>query len=186
MAALDTFWCRDSRDLHASNEALMTLLPKSAEVASIADFSPISLIHIIGKIISKILANRLAPRMSSLVHESQSAFIKGRSIHENFKFVLSSARLLHSQRKATILFKADLSKAFDSVVWPFLLEILQCMGFSNTWWNWILDLLWSASTKVLLNGVLGQWISHACDLRQGDPLSPLLFVLVMETLNALF
>jgi hypothetical protein len=124
MAAIDAFCCRDSRTLHATNEALMTLLPKSTEAASIADNRPISLIHIVGKIISKLLANRLPPRMNSLVHESQSAFIKGHSIHENFKFVLSSARLLHSRRKATILFKADLSKAFDSVSWSFMLEIL--------------------------------------------------------------
>jgi hypothetical protein len=56
-AALDVFWRRDTRDLHAANEALMTLLPKSSEVATIADYRPISLIHIVGKLISKLLAN---------------------------------------------------------------------------------------------------------------------------------
>jgi hypothetical protein len=70
MAALNAFWCWDLRDLHATNKALMTFLPKSVEAASIADYRPISLIHIVGKIISKLLANQLALRMNSLAHES--------------------------------------------------------------------------------------------------------------------
>jgi hypothetical protein len=96
MATLDAFWCRDTRDLHAANEALMTLLPKSLEAATIVDYKSILLIHIVGKLISKLLANRLAPKMGPLVHQSQCAFIKGHSIHKNFRFVRSSATLFHS------------------------------------------------------------------------------------------
>jgi hypothetical protein len=70
MAALDAFWCRDTRGLHASDEALMALLPKSSEAAVITDDMPISLIHIVDKLISKLLANQLAPRISLVVHES--------------------------------------------------------------------------------------------------------------------
>jgi hypothetical protein len=186
MATLDAFWRRGTWDLHAANEALMTLHPKSLEAATIADYRSILLIHIVGKLISKLLANRLAPKMGPLVHQSQCAFIKGHSIHENFRFVRSSARLFHSRWKATILFKADLTKAFDSVAWLFLLEILQCLGFLSSWRDWISELLQSASTKILLNGAPVQRICHARGLRQGDPPSSLLFVLVMETLNALF
>jgi hypothetical protein len=120
---------------------LMILLPKSPDAEMIKDYRPISLIHSVGKHISKLLANCLAPKIGSLVHGTQCAFIKGRSIHENFKFVHSSARLLHSRRKATILFKAELSKAFDSVAWAFLMEILRHMGFSNAWMDWIVELL---------------------------------------------
>jgi hypothetical protein len=133
---LDAFWHHDIiGDLHVANEALMILLLKRADTAMVQDYRSISLIHLVGKLISKLLANRLAPRIGPIVHGTQCAFIKGWSIHENFKFVHSSAKLLHTRRKPTILFKADLSKAFDSVAWSFLLEILHQLGFSNVWMN---------------------------------------------------
>jgi hypothetical protein len=161
------------------------LLPKSADAASVKNFQPISLIHIIGKLVSKVLANRLAPRLGKLVRANQSAFIKGRVIHDNFKMVQLSAKLLHARKKPCMLLKIDIARAFDSVAWSFLLEVLQHMGFLARWRDWILALLYTTSMKVLLNGTPGERIHHARGLRQGDPLSPMLFLLVMEVLNAL-
>jgi hypothetical protein len=80
MATLDAFWHQDMRDLHSTNDALLTLLPKSPKAQSIRDYRPISLIHVVRKLISKLLANRLAPKISALVHNSQSTFIRGCSI----------------------------------------------------------------------------------------------------------
>jgi hypothetical protein len=78
-----------------------------------------------------------------------------------------------------------LQKAFESVSWFFLLEVLQHAGFSRRWTNWIALLLSSASARILLNGRPGQHICHSRGQRQGDPLSPMLFVLSIEVLNAL-
>lgn len=84
-----------------------------------------------------------------------------------------------------VLLKVDIAKAFDSVAWPFLFEVLEHIGFPRRWTNWISILLSTDSTKVLLNGRPGDRITHARGLRQGDPISPMLFVIVMEALNSL-
>ena len=84
-----------------------------------------------------------------------------------------------------MLIKVDIAKAFDSVAWPFLIEVLQHIGFSRRWTNWISILLSTASTRVLVNRRPRRRIVHARGLRQGDPISSMLFVLVMEVLNSL-
>jgi hypothetical protein len=132
-----------------------------------------------------VLASRLAPELNKLVHYSQSAFIKGRCIQDNFWFIRGSARLLHTRKVACLLLKIDMTKAFDSVAWPFLMEILVHMGFPSGWRDWISALLSSASTKVLLNGEPGERICHARELCQGNPFLSMLFILIMEVLSAL-
>jgi hypothetical protein len=113
MRTLDVFGRLDMRSFHGLNGGLMVLLPKSVEATTIKDFRPISLIHCLGKLISKILANRLTPRLSGLVHRSQSSFIKGRYIQHNFRYVQAAVWLLHTQKKPCILFKVDLARAFN-------------------------------------------------------------------------
>jgi hypothetical protein len=84
-----------------------------------------------------------------------------------------------------VLLKIDIAKVFDSVSWEFLIQLLTFIGFSARWTEWVSILLSTASTRVLTNGRPGWKIWHARGLRQGDPLSPMLFVPVMEVVNCM-
>jgi hypothetical protein len=105
----------DLQSFQEINGALLVLVLKKSEATSIKDYRPISLIHVLGKLFSKVLASRLAPRLDEPVHVSQNTFIKGRFIPDNFKLVQAAAKALHSKKKASLLLKVDIARAFDSV-----------------------------------------------------------------------
>jgi retron-type reverse transcriptase len=97
----------------------------------ITDFRPISLAHSFSRIISKILANRLGPELENLISTSQMAFIKKYCIHDSFMYVQEVIRELHKKKILTLFIKLDISKAFDTVNWPCLLDILAYLGFEK-------------------------------------------------------
>lgn len=115
----------------------------------------ISLIHAIAKIVAKIMASRLAPFIHTLISQSQSAFIKAGSIHQNFLYVCNLARKLHRTKKPTLLLKLDIKKAFDSVCWDYLLELLSRRGFPAKFIDMLASLPCTSSSRVMLNGTLG-------------------------------
>jgi hypothetical protein len=173
----------DGRGFGKLNRALITLIPKKPDADSVGDFRPISLVHSFSKLFSKILANRLRPRLPELVSTNQSAFVKGRSLHDNFILVRQVARKINLRKQKGVLLKLDIARAFDSLSWAFLFEVLSHMGFSETFCNWLAILLRTATTRVTVNGVPGERIQHAHGLRQGDPTSPMLFVIGIEVLT---
>ncbi|KAM0875832.1 hypothetical protein ACQ4PT_036554 [Festuca glaucescens] len=176
----------DGRGFARLNRAMITLIPKRPDASEIKDYRPISLVHSFSKLFSKLIANRLCGRLDELVSPNQSAFVKGRALHDNFMLVRQVARRINQQRQPGILLKLDLSRAFDTISWAFLFEVLRAMGFGELFLKWIALLLYTANTKVSVNGVPGARIHHARGLRQGDPTSPLLFVVGMEVLTRIF
>jgi hypothetical protein len=110
--AFNAFWALDGRSFNLINEAFMVLLKKS-EPVEIKDYRAISLIHSFGKLVTKCLSHRLALVLNELVHPSQSAFIQGRSIHDNFRAVHLTCKALQQSRRSHVLLKIDIAKAFD-------------------------------------------------------------------------
>lgn len=171
-----------SVDLSSLNSGWICPIPKAPSFLLASDLRPISLIHSLGKIISKVLAIRIQPVMNQLINPFQAAFIKGRDILDNFFCAHILTHHLKTTNTPAAVLKIDFQRAFDHISWDFLLDLLLARGFAEKWINWISMLLGSNSSAVLLNGVPGRSFAHKKGLRQGDPLSPLIFVLCMDVL----
>ncbi|GKV33856.1 hypothetical protein SLEP1_g42305 [Rubroshorea leprosula] len=137
------------------------------------------------KIITKLLANRLRKVLPKIIGEQQMAFIGGRQLIEGA--VVATEIIDEAKRKKmkSFLFKVDFEKAYDKVCWEFVDYMLMRMGFNITWRKWIQECLRSSMVSVLVNGSPTKQFTVSKDLRQGDPLSPFLFLIVAEGLNGL-
>lgn len=124
--------------------------------------------------------------MHDLIDITQSAFIKGRCIIDNIVAAQELIFLIQKHRLPGRILKVDFSKAFDIVDWGFLLDLLKAHGFSDRWIGWIKSILTSSKAKFLINGTQSEYVRFHKGLRQGDPLSSLLFALVINVLSTLF
>jgi hypothetical protein len=152
-AAINSFFNNSCRDLNLLSKANIVLLPKKDGADDISEIRPLSLIHLFAKIITKLLALRLAPFMDALISPCQSAFIQKRSIHDNFLYVRNLTRRFHRTKTPTLLLKHDISKAFDSVRWDYLISLMEHRGIPTRWRDWISALLTSSTSSVPLNGI---------------------------------
>lgn len=182
MAYINHFekWGRLSRGCNSSS---ITLAAKIKDLLSLSDYRPISLIGSLYKIIAKILASRIRMVMGECIDEVQTAFVKGRDILEGPLIVNEICTWGKKRNKKILLFKVDFNKAFDSVNWNFLNSMMQQMNFGIKWRTWMKGCLESARASVLVNGCPTTEFQLEKGVRQGDPLSPFLFILAMEGLN---
>jgi hypothetical protein len=174
--------CQFERSLNAT---FVSLIPKKHGADELKDFRPISLVGGMYKIIAKLLANRLTAVLGKIISSSQSVFVKGRQILDS---VLIANECLDSRLKAStpgVLCKLDLEKAYDHVNWDFLIYLLRRCGFSEKWRKWIYFCVSSIRFSILVDGSSCGFFPSSRGIRQGDPFSPMLFVIVMEAFSRL-
>jgi len=172
-------------DLDPINRSHMVLIPKKPAAVEVDAFRPICLQNCTLKILSKVLTKRLQNETPKLININQTGFIRGRSIADTFVYALELVQVCHKRRRPAIVLKLDFAKAFDTVNWEGLFSVLSARGFPDRWIKWINCLLCSAKSAILVNGCPGPWITCQRGLRQGDPISPYLFLLVAETLQGM-
>lgn len=161
----------------------IVLLKKKGDQRLLSNKRPITLLNVIYKIGAKVFQLRLIPILQDFITVQQAAFLPGRNIHHS---ILLTNELLHHAIRSEedfILLKLDIIKAFDKIEWPFLLRLLNRMGFGGLLTTFLQATYESASSAVLINGRMSSSFLLARSVRQGCPLSPLLFIIAIDSLS---
>ena len=170
------------------NDTNIRLIPKIKNPQKVSDYRPIALCNVYYKIYSKILTRRLQPHMDRLISENQSAFVPGRAIGDN---ILITHEVLHflktskAEQICAMAVKTDMSKAYDRLEWDFVALVPSRLGFHRDWIRAIMQCISTVTYSFLINGLPRGKVVPSRGIRQGDPLSPYIFIMCSEVLSGL-
>ena len=170
-----------------TNTTYIRLIPKSTSAKVVADYRPIALCKVSYKVITKILSLRLKPTLQDIISETQSAFVPGWAISDN---ILITHEILHTLKASeavincSMAVKTDMS-SYDCLEWKFIETVLLRFGFATGLVHLIMQCISSVTYSFLVNDSAHGRVVPTRGIRQGDPLSPYIFILCGEVLSCL-
>jgi hypothetical protein len=171
--------------LPSQRKSAVVLLHKKGSRAEPGNYRPIALVQVDVKVLSKALTYRLQHLIADLIHTDQKGFVKGRSIHHHVRFLADLQDLVTGRDEEAYAMFLDFQKAFDRVNWDYMFRLLEQMGFGTAFVRWIKLLYTNPQAHLLINQNSLPALHPTRGVKQGDPLSALLFVLTIEPLGNL-
>lgn len=184
LARLFNLWLKGGVVPATCTEANVHCLTKAPTACSPLEHRLFALLNSDYKIYTRVFALRLRPRLAELVHSSQAGFVPGRTIHTTIDTFLAAQRLTRDSPESAraVCVMLDFAKAYDSLSRPFLLEVLSWRGFPSAFIRMVGATHSNTTGRFLVNGFLSAPLRVTCGIRQGCPLAPLLFILVLDIL----